>query len=100
MHLWLFSHLADIEIHPMERIERQMRTTLSIDDDVLAAVKEIASHQGKTVGKVLSELVRKALVQEPQPHSYRSVVPLLPVRPDAKPVMTETVNRLREQLDV
>jgi hypothetical protein len=31
-----------------------MRTTLDIDDDVLAAVKELAAGQGTTVGKVIS----------------------------------------------
>jgi hypothetical protein len=30
-----------------------MRTTLDIDDDVLAAAKELASAQKKTAGKVI-----------------------------------------------
>lgn len=38
-----------------------MRTTLDIDDDVLAAAKAIAKVEGKTAGLVISELVRKAL---------------------------------------
>ncbi len=43
-----------------------MRTTLDIDDDVLSAAKELAAKEGKTAGKVLSELFRKALA-EPSP---------------------------------
>jgi hypothetical protein len=33
-----------------------MRTTLDIDDDVLAAAKELASGQRTTAGKVISDL--------------------------------------------
>jgi len=38
-----------------------MRTTLDIDDDVLSAVKELARHQHRTAGQIISELSRKAL---------------------------------------
>lgn len=38
-----------------------MRTTLSIDDDVLYAVKGMARRQGRSVGEVMSELARQAL---------------------------------------
>ena len=38
-----------------------MRTTLDIDDDVLAAAKELAAARKETAGRVLSELARQAL---------------------------------------
>jgi hypothetical protein len=38
-----------------------MRTTLDIDDDVLAAARELAKAEGKTMGTVISKLVRQAL---------------------------------------
>jgi len=38
-----------------------MRTTLSIDDDVLYAVKSLARRQSLSVGEVLSQLARQAL---------------------------------------
>jgi hypothetical protein len=38
-----------------------MRTTLSIDDDVLYAVKSLARRQGRSIGEVISELARQAL---------------------------------------
>jgi hypothetical protein len=38
-----------------------MRTTLTIDDDVLQAAKERARREGKTAGDVISELARRAL---------------------------------------
>ena len=42
-----------------------MRTTLDIDDDVLMAAKELARAAGKTAGKIISELVRKAMTAAP-----------------------------------
>jgi hypothetical protein len=38
-----------------------MRTTLDIEDDVLAAVKELARRQQRTAGEVISSLARSAL---------------------------------------
>ena len=38
-----------------------MRTTLAIDDDVLAAAREFATTQRKSAGEVISSLARKAL---------------------------------------
>lgn len=38
-----------------------MRTTLDIDDDLLAATKEIARNEGATAGQVVSRLLRSSL---------------------------------------
>ena len=38
-----------------------MRTTLDIEDDVLAAAKELARRQGTSAGHVVSNLLRVAL---------------------------------------
>jgi Arc/MetJ family transcription regulator len=38
-----------------------MRTTLDIDDDVLAAAKELARHEGATAGQIVSRLLRRSL---------------------------------------
>lgn len=38
-----------------------MRTTIDIDDDVLAAAKELAKARRTTAGEVISDLARKAL---------------------------------------
>lgn len=37
-----------------------MRTTLDIADDVLFAAKEIARHEKKPLGQIISELARRA----------------------------------------
>jgi hypothetical protein len=41
-----------------------MRTALSLDDDVLLAVKERARRENRTAGEVLSDLARQALTQQ------------------------------------
>jgi hypothetical protein len=38
-----------------------VRTTLDIDDDLLAAAKELSRQQGRTAGQVVSALLRLAL---------------------------------------
>ena len=40
-----------------------MRTTLDIDDEVLAVAKEMARRESKTPGQILSELARQGLLQ-------------------------------------
>ena len=75
-----------------------MRTTLSIDDDVLAAAKELATTEQKTIGEVISSLVRKALNPRPTRRRTRNGIPLLPVRPGARPVTSELVRTLYEEL--
>lgn len=75
-----------------------MRTTVTIDDDVFAAAKELAARERKSIGEVLSSLAREALRPEKQTRRKRNGIPLLPVRPDAKPVTLELVNQLRDDL--
>lgn len=40
-----------------------MRTTLDISDDVLFAAIQIAWHDGKTLGQVISDLARQAFAR-------------------------------------
>jgi len=72
-----------------------MRTTLDIDDDVLAAAKELAWRQKTKAGKVISDLARKALTQ-PQGTCaiYRNGVWVLPKRGGV--VTLDVVDRLAE----
>jgi hypothetical protein len=78
------------------RDDAVMRTTVDIDDDVLQAAKELASARGTTAGKVISELVRKALTPSQTVH-VRNGVPLLPPRAAGAPRPTmKLVNDLRD----
>ena len=75
-----------------------MRTTLAIDDDVLAAAKGLATRQRKSIGQVISALARQALRPPAGRGETRNGVPLLPVRPDTVPVTPELVNQLRDEI--
>ncbi len=75
-----------------------MRTTLAIDDDVLAAAKGLAARQHKSIGEVISILARQALRPKSAAHETRNGIALLPVSIDAVPVTPELVNRLRDEL--
>jgi hypothetical protein len=75
-----------------------VRTTLAIDDDVLAAAKSMASQQRKSLGEVISDLARRGLRPSVRRGAVRNGVPLLPVRSGAPPVTLELVNKLRDEL--
>lgn len=78
-----------------------MRTTLDIDDEVLHAAKEIARHQGRTTGSVISELARRALTQSTSaPKAMSEAAPFFGFRPlpaDGRIVSSETIGCLREE---
>ena len=75
-----------------------MRTTLAIDDDVLAAAKDLAAAEQRSVGQVISALARKALMPSTPSGEMRNGVPLLPIQPNARPVTSEHVRQLEEEL--
>ena len=75
-----------------------MRTTLTIDDDVLIAAKGLASRQNKSIGEVISALSRQALKPTATGRKARNGVPLLRVRPGTARVTLELVNELRDEL--
>ncbi|MGI9118997.1 MAG: ribbon-helix-helix protein, CopG family [Acidimicrobiales bacterium] len=73
-----------------------MRTTVNLDDDVLAAARERARREGRNLGEVISELVRAALTGEApdgygeQFHGFRP----LPSR--GRLVSNAVIDKLRE----
>ena len=76
-----------------------MRTTLSIDDDVLIAVRERAARERRTAGEVLSELARAALTggipgprgEESSRHGFRPL-------PRRGPAVSNTlIDELRDE---
>jgi len=72
------------------------QTTLDIDDDVLQVAKQIAILNRKTLGQVVSELLRQALDPKPAPKS-RNGVPLFDPNPGTKTPGLALVNKLRDQ---
>ena len=74
-----------------------MRTTLEIDDDVLAAVKELAASRKKTAGKVISELARQTLTSrvDVERLPVRNGFPVLPST--GKVITVEYIEKLLEE---
>lgn len=81
-----------------------MRTTLDIDDAVLAAAKELARNQNLSTGQVVSELLRKAMTgqvgrataQPEQVSGIQNITGFRPFSAGQAIVTNDTVNRLRE----
>jgi Ribbon-helix-helix protein, copG family len=75
-----------------------MRTTLAIDDDVLAAAKHLAEREHRSIGEVISALARQGLSRGTRSNkAERNGIPLLPSRKAAVPVTLELVNQLRDE---
>jgi hypothetical protein len=82
----------------MHHREPAMRTTLAIDDDVLAAAKEMAATEQKSVGEVISALARNGMRPINTKRKTRNGIPLLAVRPGSPRVSSELVRQLQEEL--
>lgn len=74
-----------------------MRTTVTIDDDVLLAARQLAHSTGQTLGQALSALARASLTRRAA-GEYRNGVKLLPVAAEARATTLEDVNALRDEL--
>ena len=74
-----------------------MRTTLDLDEDVLAVSRELAAQRRMTIGAVVSGLARDGLRRE-TPTLHRNGIRVLPRRGLATPITMGLVNRLRDEL--
>ena len=79
-----------------------MRTTLRLDDDVLAAARVLARQRRRSVGDVISDLARQALSRSKDGGlqnvlERRSGLPQLPVKASGGVVDLELVNQLRDE---
>ena len=84
------------------RYHHMMRTTLDIDDDVLAAAKEIGRREKRTAGAVISALARLALTRDAPDRrdtvrEPRAFYGFRPLPADGVVVTDELINRLREE---
>lgn len=74
-----------------------MRTTLTLDDDVLEAARAIATARGVSIGEIISELARASLTPSADVRQVRNGVPLFPVRPGAGQVTPDVVRALLDE---
>ena len=73
-----------------------VRTTLDLDDDIVAVARQLAHQRGVTMGHVISELARTSLQPKRAP-KLRNGVPLFVPEKGAKKPHLELVNRLRDE---
>lgn len=75
-----------------------MRTTLNLDDDVLATAKALATKERKSLGEVVSDLIRRAVEPVPGERGERNGIPLFSVSSGARPVTPEIVTELLDEM--
>ena len=73
-----------------------MRTTLELDDDLVAEAKRLAREQGTTMGQVISDLARQSLKGKGE-RKVRNGIEILVAKPGAPRADLEFVNRLRDE---
>lgn len=72
-----------------------MRTTLEIDDEVVAAAKELAAIEGRSLGSVVSDLVRKGLT--PAKVDAEDGLPVIRVPAGSTPITPEMVRKALDE---
>jgi hypothetical protein len=72
-----------------------MRTTLELDDDVVAAARELATHERRSLGSVISELARRGLT--PASVEADDDLPVIRVPAGSAPITPEMVRRALDE---
>ncbi|MGH3544531.1 MAG: antitoxin [Mycobacteriales bacterium] len=68
-----------------------MRTTLEIEDDVLAAARSLAHAQHRSIGAALSSLARRGLAPSVEIVPSAAGFPVFSVAPIGHPITSEVV---------
>lgn len=72
-----------------------MRTTLELDDDVVAAARELAATERRSLGSVVSELARRGLT--PAKVDADGDLPVIRVPAGTSPITPEMVRRALDE---
>jgi len=72
-----------------------VRTTLDIDDDVVAAARELAAGERRSLGAVISELARRGLT--PARIETAEGLPVIRVPSGTPPITPEIVRRALDE---
>jgi hypothetical protein len=73
-----------------------MRTTLDLDEDILGIARQLAAQRKQSAGRVISDLVRQALMPKKRPR-MRNGIPQFEPKPGAKPPTLDLINQLRDE---
>lgn len=88
--------IGGIDIKPQVCHRLGMRTTLSIDDDVLAQVKQLAASRATSLGRMATDLLRRALEADCATTTRNGLTVFDPGERSAR-VSSATVRRLVEE---
>jgi hypothetical protein len=77
---------------------KNVRTTVTLDDDVHEAALHLSRTSGKRLGQVLSELVRRGLARPDQPQrKRRGRFPTFNIPPDAPVIPASRVQQIIDE---
>ena len=79
----------------MRKHQRRLRTTLDIDDDVVAAARELAAAERRSLGSVVSDLARRGLT--PARVEAQDGLPVIRVPTGTPPITPEMVRRALDE---
>ena len=76
-----------------------MRTTLTIDDDLLAAARALAHDKAESIGQAVNELIRRGLQAAPTARTPKrgGSFPVFAVPPNARVITLADVRRAEDQ---
>lgn len=75
-----------------------MRTTLEIDDDVIASARELARLKNQGLGRAISDLARRGLMPDSSPAiEMQDGIPVWMHKPGAVAVTSEMVRGLADE---
>jgi hypothetical protein len=74
-----------------------VRTTIDLDEDILRVAKDLARDKEQSLGRVVSDLVRRGLKPPVSRFKTRNGVPLLMPEPGDPPITSELVRELLER---
>jgi chorismate synthase len=69
-----------------------MRTTLTLDADIISAARQIAAAKSKSIGKVISELARRGLEARSEVRTHQGF-PVFQVTKGTAPLTPDDVRR-------
>lgn len=75
-----------------------MRTTISLDDDVAQEIKTYAKSRDVSIGKAVSDLVRRGL-RAPLRTRIVNGFHVVELPPDSPAITSEDVKRLQDELE-
>lgn len=82
----------------MRCYDARVRTTLNLDDDVAEAARAIARTEGRPLGVVVSDLMRRGLAPQEPRIDEEDGFPVFRVPPGTPPLTDEMVREALEDL--